>query len=266
MGSFSKSLGRRGKSLQVPTSLPDRADAEDAIVSAARAFVRRPDGALALRLVRDAGTLLDRRAAASPGASRRACGPGCAHCCNIPVSLTAPEALLIHTHVQQHWPEDRRQALLAAITAGDAAAAREDDEALFLAGRPCVFLDPAGRCSIYDVRPLACRGHASFDDRACAAAHAAPEDAALAAQIPVDDELRAEKNRVKTTLGFTLLEARRDPLDYELLSLLRAVFSDPELVQRALAKPSAELPCRVLGTSRTAHAELTRLAADARDI
>lgn len=267
MGDFSKSLGRRSKPLRTPTPLPARADAEDAVVAAARAFMRRPDGALALRLVSDVGTLLDRRGAADPAAPRRACAPGCAHCCHMPVSLSPAEALLIHTHVLETWPADRRAALLAALTEADHAAALEDDTALFLARRPCVFLEgPGQRCTIYAVRPLACRGHASFDRQACADAHEAPADAARAAKIPIDEALRAEKDKIKTTLGVTMIEARRDPLDYELTSLLRALFADPEIAQRWLSGRAGELPCRVLGPGRAAHAELTRLAAQAREI
>jgi Fe-S-cluster containining protein len=270
MGDFSKSIGRRSKPLRTPTPLPPRADAaaaEDAVVAAARAFVRRPDGALALRLVSDVGTLLDRRGAADPAAARRACAPGCAHCCHMPVSLSPPEALLIHTHVLEHWPADRRAALVAALAEAERAAAGEDDAALFRARRACVFLDgDSQRCTIYAVRPLACRGHASFDRQACADAHEAPADAARAARVPTDEGLRAEKDRIKTTLGVTLIEARRDPLDYELSSLLRAVFADPEIGQRWLSGRAGELPCRVLGPGRVAHAELTRLAAQAREI
>ena len=266
MGDFSKGLARRGKPLRPPNPLPARADADDAVVTAAQAFIRRPDGALALRLVSDVGSLLDRRGAAAPDAPRRACGPGCAHCCHMPVTLSPAEALLIHTHVLATWPTERRTTLISAIEAGDRSSEKLDEAALFLSRRACVFLDPSQRCTIYEVRPLACRGHASFDRSACAAAHEHPGDPALAAAVPVDDELRAEKDRAKTTLGFTLLEARRDPLDYELLSLLRAVFADPEIAQRWLAGRPGELPCRVLETGRNARAELDALAARAREI
>lgn len=266
MGDFSKGLARRGKPLRPPNPLPARADADDAVVAAAQAFIRRPDGALALRLVSDLGTLLDRRGAAAENASQRDCGPGCAHCCHMPVTLSPAEALLINAHVLAHWSTERRAALIAALDTSDRAAAKLDDDALFLSRRACVFLGESQRCTIYEVRPLACRGHASFDRSACAAAHERPADPSLAAAVPVDDELRAEKDRARTTLGFSLLEARRDPLDYELVSLLRAVFADPEIGQRWLAGRPGELPCRVLETGRTARAELDRLAAQAREI
>lgn len=144
MGDFSKRLGRRAQPLRTPVPLAAGANAEDAVVASARAFVRRPDGALALRLVSDTGTLLDRRGAVDPAASRRACGAGCAYCCHMPVSLSLPEALLIHTHVLESWPAERRAALVAAISAGDREAAALDDAALFLSGRACVFLAPIG--------------------------------------------------------------------------------------------------------------------------
>jgi hypothetical protein len=80
--------------------------------------------------------------------------------------VTAPEALAILDHLL----ESRSDAELAALethfaeaharTGGLAAADRFSPE------HPCPFLS-AGRCSIYEVRPLSCRGMNSLDAEEC---------------------------------------------------------------------------------------------------
>lgn len=255
MGTFSKRLGRRGPAATV-------ADAEDTLVGAARAFIRRPDGAVALRLASGAAELLDARGAASAGAAQRACGPGCAYCCHYPVTLSLAEALRIVDHLAGQSAAVQA-AIRAAVIAADEAAADEDDEALFLSRRACAFLGEDSRCRIYAVRPLACRGHAAMDRQACADAHAAPGDPARADRVVVDDDLRREKDRVKTTLALTLRAAGRDLLEYELHALMRLLLADPRRARAWLSGQVTEQPCRVLAVSRAAHAEIHRLADEA---
>lgn len=75
-----------------------------------------------------------------PGAL--ACGPGCADCCRRELTVTAVEAVGI-VEVVAAAPPARRAEL--------ARRARE--------GAPCVALDPDGRCSVYEERPIVCRSH-----------------------------------------------------------------------------------------------------------
>jgi hypothetical protein len=95
-----------------------------------------------------------------------ACRAGCAHCCHQTVGVTAPEVFAIYEHL--------RTTLDAAALAGVADRIRAADDrtrGLPAAERvspelPCVFLAD-DRCSIYDVRPLSCRGTNSLDAAAC---------------------------------------------------------------------------------------------------
>jgi hypothetical protein len=95
-----------------------------------------------------------------------ACRAGCDHCCHVVVGVTAPEALTIFAHVERsRSPADL--ARLAARVAG----AHERTRGLSSAARfspehPCAFLE-AGCCSVYEVRPLACRGMNSLDAAEC---------------------------------------------------------------------------------------------------
>src|SRR5690606_36919700 len=85
-----------------------------------------------------------------------ACKAGCDHCCYQPVGVTAPEALAIFDHLKQ----TRSVEALAQLTA-HVAKRHEQTRDLSAAERfspeqPCPFLE-SGHCSVYEVRPLACR-------------------------------------------------------------------------------------------------------------
>ncbi len=75
-----------------------------------------------------------------PGAL--ACGPGCSDCCRRELTVTAVEGVGIAEVVAAAPP---------AVRAELARRARE--------GAPCVALDPDGRCSVYEERPIVCRSH-----------------------------------------------------------------------------------------------------------
>ncbi len=240
---------------------PESPPTETALVESAQAFIVRPDGTVALVLAAAAGALLDERGGQTPAASQRACTAGCDFCCHMPVSLSMPEAVRIHAHVVQTWPEPEREQLVRTLTEANIAAAADDDAALFLSRRPCVFLQ-AGRCTIYSVRPLACRGHASLSRAACADAHAKPDDFELAEQVPIDADLRRAKDEIKTTLGIVMLEANVHALDCELVSLLGHLFAEPDTERAWLAGANlvAHLDCRALSSAQASLAELIELA------
>lgn len=95
-----------------------------------------------------------------------ACRAGCDHCCHQSVGVTPPEALTIMDHVIQ----SRSEAELAELAARVATRFEEtrglSSQERFSPDYPCVFL-ASGRCSIYEVRPLSCRGMNSLDADEC---------------------------------------------------------------------------------------------------
>lgn len=103
-----------------------------------------------------------------------ACKAGCGHCCYQAVGVTAPEALAIVDHLRRTLssPDLERVAVhvseLHETTRGMSSAER------FSPSHPCPFLR-AERCSIYEVRPLACRGMNSLDAGECASRLRDPE-------------------------------------------------------------------------------------------
>src|SRR5688572_21770798 len=74
------------------------------------------------------------------------CATGCSDCCHVRLTITAVEAAAIRSAVAA-WPAGRRRALAEAAGAEAAGADR------------CAALDAAGRCAIYDARPVVCRSH-----------------------------------------------------------------------------------------------------------
>lgn len=73
------------------------------------------------------------------------CRSGCHGCCLPGLSVSSLEAAHISAYLADHPDVARR-----------AAAAEKDDPHH---GKRCAFLDAAGACTIYEVRPLICRTH-----------------------------------------------------------------------------------------------------------
>lgn len=262
MGQFSKRLGRRKPAaLRVPKPVPARADADELLVDKGRAFVKRPDGSIALQLAWAGATLLERRARATPDHERRACVSGCAHCCYMPVTVSVPEGLLVRTYLRERWTADELAALREILAELVARQAELDDEQLFRAREGCVFLADDQRCRIYAARPLACRGHASFSREACAASF---EDPDQDDQVPIDPQLREHKDKIKTTVGITSELGGCDALEYELHALVHALLErdDKQDLAAWLSSGRRLEQVRVLDISRAAHEDILALAQD----
>jgi uncharacterized protein len=115
--------------------------------------------AAVLRLAKQVQRGMSAAIDALPSKAQHACAPGCSFCCYLPVDVLAPEAFRIAAHLQQ----TRSPGALAALVYRLAAHGQHG-----LGTRPCVFLT-AGRCSIYEVRPMVCRGYNSLSKERCEA-------------------------------------------------------------------------------------------------
>ncbi len=95
-----------------------------------------------------------------------ACKAGCDHCCHQPVGVTPPEALAIFAHLQQTLTSEELVGVASRLSERERETRGLSSAERFSPDQPCPFLD-RGECSIYEVRPLACRGMNSLDAEEC---------------------------------------------------------------------------------------------------
>jgi len=134
------------------TALLDDGGGSDAFIQTARVVQEMAETALA----RNRGDT-----------SRIACRAGCGHCCVLNVAVLEPEAVTIVAYLERKLLPSQIVSLRRQIDdLHDCLRWLDDDERVRLR-RPCAFLDAEGKCSIYPVRPLLCRGLNSTDPESC---------------------------------------------------------------------------------------------------
>src|SRR5947209_5407335 len=169
--------GRKAKRVR-PSARPRRATEEPVVIRARIAaageslkILSGPPAALCtIELARSINELADRSIgqvhAACHDGHRVACRSGCTYCCMFPVAASAPEVLAIAAFVRERFDEERRAALDARVEANIAATDGLDMDQRDRVRLDCPFLE-AGRCTVYEVRPIACRGFSSYSVEDC---------------------------------------------------------------------------------------------------
>jgi hypothetical protein len=104
--------------------------------------------------------LADAAIGQTPEAEQRDCAPGCSFCCHFPVGVTWAEAELLVTAIAA------QPALADAVVAAAKDTRTHSWQQLASSLLPCPLLQD-GRCAVYAVRPLGCRGWNSADAAAC---------------------------------------------------------------------------------------------------
>lgn len=102
-----------------------------------------------------------------------ACKSGCSYCCNIAVTLTTTEAELIGKYIG-------RKPTIPSHRVDIIANQRK------YSGVPCPFLKK-GKCSVYEVRPLACRIHFNLADTPELCNTATPADIPMLNNEKIDE-------------------------------------------------------------------------------
>ena len=103
-----------------------------------------------------------------------ACKAGCDHCCYQSVGVTPPEAFAIVDHLRRTLSAPELARVAAHIAEAHGRTCGLSSQERFSPDHPCPFLE-AGRCTIYEVRPLACRGMNSLDAGECSTRLRQPE-------------------------------------------------------------------------------------------
>lgn len=191
-----------------------------------------------------------------------ACKPGCDHCCHQSVGVTPAEALTIVEHLQRTLSSEALQ-----VRTTELAAARERTRGLssqqrFSPEHPCPFLRSA-QCTIYEVRPLSCRGMNSLDANECRTSLRDPESRAAFLQTGRSGQAFMEPIRAfhAVSAGLQLGIAELFHLDMRPLDLTAAVHEllsrGPAAIAGWLAGESSLEPARGGDSTRSVSVELT---------
>ena len=132
-----------------------------------------------------------------------ACRGGCAACCTLRVTATAPEILAVAVYLRRSaatMPSFGR-ILQQRIEAAAERTIGLDDAQYMMLEQTCPFIVD-GHCVIYDLRPLACRGHASFDEEACREAIFGQGDA-----VPVSEPHLLLRSYIQNAMQAALRDA-----------------------------------------------------------
>lgn len=160
---------------------------------------------------------------ASPTARRPACCEGCAACCHLHIVVTSVEVLAIAAHMHDQMTSenlaDVRERIDGHIeqTDGLDASARRQI-------RPACPLLESGRCAIYSVRPISCRGWNSLDRSVCDADIANPE---ANAKTPVNLGQYVLAGRVVEGLAAASHSMRLENRPLDFARGLRIALDDP---------------------------------------
>lgn len=158
------------------------------------------------------------------------CHKGCATCCTLRVTATAPEVFMLARFIravtpglQKHGVDLRAQIANAnEVTCGVSESDRVDVR------QRCPFI-AQGVCVVYQVRPLACRGLASYDRKACAQAASGKIDA-----IPYSEPHMRIRSLVQNAMQSAMRDAGVPWANYELNQSLLMALDDASLEQRWL--------------------------------
>jgi Fe-S-cluster containining protein len=165
------------------------------------------------------------------GEAALACERGCAACCSLRVTATAPELLLAARFLRAVQPALRVRGidLVAGLRAADRRTRGLSEPQRVALRQTCPFI-ARGVCVIYAVRPLACRGHASHDRAACGAAAAG-----RVAQVPHSEGHRRLRALVQNALQSALRDGGLAWSAYEFNQGLLAALDDDASEARWLA-------------------------------
>jgi len=94
------------------------------------------------------------------------CKAGCDSCCFAVVLASVPEILAIYYSIQANFNETQMESLKARLTEYEARIAPNREKPFFFGKVVCPLLEDH-LCSVYESRPLACRGRNSKDVNAC---------------------------------------------------------------------------------------------------
>ena len=163
------------------------------------------------------------------------CRAGCSFCCWLRIDARADEVLVISRFLQREEMAQQREALGARIREAGARVAGLTQAGRQALRQPCALLDHAGCCSVYAVRPAACRRYLSVSVDACEAIW---RDEAPA--VEPEHPMIAEPGRYAASGAHNaFIAAGYDGYSYDLMAALAEALDDPECEARWRLKQPA---------------------------
>ncbi len=155
-----------------------------------------------------------------------ACHAGCQDCCVVNVSVSLLEGIAIARLVRQ-WDEPQRNNVATKLDALWRVVRGLDDDERLMVRKSCAFLDSAGCCAIYRVRPLFCRGVTSTDVAACRAA-IADQAFGITTEVMMHEFQLGLYRVAFDAISSGLHDSGRDGRSFQLSGLVRYLLSHPD--------------------------------------
>ena len=159
-----------------------------------------------------------------------ACNKGCSWCCSLEVRVTATEVFAITDYLRDTLSPEELQGLRARL-AELAPRAREASPTARQRLRIRCPLLVDNRCSVYRVRPMACRGWNSTDARACEISY----DSFYLKNVPFSVTMRDQIVAIREGLSLGAEDAGLQGDKLELISALHVALETHDVEARWLA-------------------------------
>ena len=160
-----------------------------------------------------------------------ACSVGCWFCCAQRVRASVPEILLVAQHIREKWTPEEIEQLLGRIETYKARLADPSSQGVSASLRFICPLLKNQMCSVWEDRPLVCRGYGAKDAEPCEQRLLHPEK-----DIVVDTakQQRALADGVRLGIHDAMLLARRGPDSCDLILGLDIALNAPNAGERFL--------------------------------
>jgi Fe-S-cluster containining protein len=161
----------------------------------------------------------------------KACQMGCNYCCYLEVEVSVPEVLRLVSFIRQKFSREQADSLAKRLRMAAGVVQKMNDFERLFAKLPCPLLKD-GNCSVYEARPLVCRGYNSYNWVPCAHELKHPRSSTT---VPHDEAQRDTHSDVLDGLIAGLKEGELYSEPLELIAALHIALDEPDLAERWLA-------------------------------
>jgi Fe-S-cluster containining protein len=158
-----------------------------------------------------------------------ACRDGCSFCCHQKVRARAQEIFSIAHYIQSEFSKEEQTRLISRLKKNVAALAGLSEIEHSRKNVACPLLDDS-RCSVYSVRPGACRTYHSLDVKSCEYSYSHPGD--VQEKRPVDVRLEAAWMEMRSMENGVFAHENFDDNAYELGAALLEALTNPTSAKR----------------------------------